>query len=307
MKWDKKGLIYGAKNKNEWMDNSALQPTPILLGDMIRVFVGFRDKGGVGRIGYVDVNAENPSEIIGVSEYPCLDIGEPGCFDDNGVVPCAVTKIGEKLYLFYAGYNIGYHVRMTIYSGLAISNDFGKTFVRSSNVPIMERTSEETLFRVIHTALKTQDGWRMYYGAGNHFINGKNKTLPVYEIEVLDVMDNLDLRENGKKILKNQGDEYRIGRPYVVYDNNIYKMFFCKGTETITYRMAYAESLNGIEWIRDDDKLNLDLSESGWDSEMMAYPAFVRYKNKAYIFYNGNNYGYEGFGYAELIDDNTNA
>jgi len=28
-----------------------------------------------------------------------------------------------------------------------------------------------------------------------------------------------------------------------------------------------------------------------------------RCKDKAYMFYNGNNYGYEGFGYAELIEE----
>ena len=303
MKWEKKGLIYGANNTSEWMNNSALQPTPLLMGDKIRVFTGFRDANGVGRVGYVDVDANCPSRILGISEKPCLDIGEPGCFDDNGVVPCAVTRVGNDLYLFYAGYNIGYHVRMTIYSGLAISHDNGETFERYSKVPCMERTSNETLFRVIHTAIKDSDGWKMYYGAGSRFIQGKKKTLPVYEIEMLEAKNLSELKNEGKLILQNEGKEYRIGRPYVVRDGDIYRMFFCKGTEEITYRMAYAESKDGLNWERMDLKLNLDLSEKGWDSEMMAYPAFVRYKDKAYLFYNGNNYGYDGFGYAELVEE----
>ena len=107
MKWNKKGLIYGPQKENEWMDNSALQPTPILLEDRIRIFTGFRDKNGVSRVGYVDVDIDNPSEILEISQEPTLDIGEPGCFDDNGVVPCAVTKYENKLYMYYAGYNIG--------------------------------------------------------------------------------------------------------------------------------------------------------------------------------------------------------
>lgn len=110
-------------------------------------------------------------------------------------------------------------------------------------------------------------------------------------------------RKEGIKILHNEGEEYRIARSYVVYDKGIYKMFFCKGTEDITYRMAYAEPEDGIVWKRMDDKLNLELSESGWDCEMMGYPAFMRSGNKAYLFYNGNNYGHEGFGYAELIEE----
>jgi Beta-fructosidases (levanase/invertase) len=303
MQWTKKGLIYGATGEEWWMNNSALQPTPIVIGDIIRVFAGFRDCNGVGRIGYVDVEAKNPSNIISVKDKPCLDIGEKGCFDDNGVVPCAITKVGNLLYLFYAGYNIGYHVRMTIFSGLAISDDNGETFKRYSKVPIMERTENETLFRVIHTALKEENEWKMYYGAGNKFIQGQKKTLPVYEIEMISAIDFEGLRKEGTILLHNEGEEYRIGRPYVVKDGNLYRMFFCKGTESITYRLAYAESNDGINWIRKDNKLNLDLSVSGWDSEMMAYPSFIRYGEKAYLFYNGNNYGYEGFGYAELNNE----
>lgn len=120
------------------------------------------------------------------------------------------------MYLFYAGYNLGYHVRMTIFSGLAISKDNGETFQRYSKVPLMERTENETLFRVIHTAMKEEDGWRMYYGAGNKFIQGKKKTLPVYEIEMLKVKDFDGLRKEGVTLLHNENEEYRIGRPYVV-------------------------------------------------------------------------------------------
>lgn len=303
MLWEKKGIIFGACKNNEWMDNSALQPTPIVLGDVIRVFAGFRDKNGVGRVGFVDVDANDPSKILKVSDKPCLDVGEPGCFDDNGVVPCAIAKVEDKLYLFYAGYNIGYHVRMTIFSGLAVSNDNGETFHRCSRVPVMERTENETLFRVAHTVLWDDNAWKVYYGAGNRFIQGKKKTLPVYEIEYIQKESFAELNNEGKTILHNEGCEYRIGRPYVVKENGLYRMFFCKGTEDITYRLAYAESKDGENWDRRDDKLNLDLSDTGWDSQMMAYPAFIRYKDKAFLFYNGNNYGYDGFGYAELLHE----
>lgn len=303
MKWEKKGLIYGVKNLDWWRDNSALQPTPILLGDKIRVFVGFRDKNGVGRVGYVDVDAADPSKVLKVSEKPCLDVGEPGCFDDNGIVPCAVIQEGEKLYLYYAGYNIGYHVRMTIFSGLAVSTDGGETFTRCSRVPVMERTDKESLFRVVHTALKDDDGYKIYYGAGDHFIQGKKKTLPVYDVKLL-MTDQFDaLQKEGASIVTTQGDEYRVGRPYVVKENGLYRMFTGAGTERITYYLIYAESQDGIHWTRKDDELNLSIDGTGFDSEMMAYPAFIRYKEKAYLFYNGNNYGYEGFGYAELISE----
>jgi hypothetical protein len=33
---------------------------------------------------------------------------------------------------------------------------------------------------------------------------------------------------------------------------------------------------------------------------MQAYPSLIEYLDRVYLFYNGNNYGEDGFGYAEL-------
>ena len=74
-----------ADGKHEWAQSHAYIPTPLVLPDRIRVFIAFWDNQQVGRIGYVDVNKNNPLKIINISSSPVLDIGEPGTFDDNGV------------------------------------------------------------------------------------------------------------------------------------------------------------------------------------------------------------------------------
>jgi len=98
------------------------------------------------------------------------------------------------------------------------------------------------------------------------------------------------------------GNEYRVGRPYVIQTGGAYQMFFCAGTETTGYRLAYAESTDGRKWIRNDGKLGITVSETGWDSTMQAYPSVFRVGGKTYLFYNGNDYGRDGFGLAELIE-----
>ena len=35
---------------------------------------------------------------------------------------------------------------------------------------------------------------------------------------------------------------------------------------------------------------------------MLCYPALVNYGDRVYMFYNGNDYGKTGFGYAELVE-----
>lgn len=65
--------------------------------------------------------------------------------------------------------------------------------------------------------------------------------------------------------------------------------------------VEYAESLDGETWERKDDKFNLTTSETGWDSEMLAYASVIKQNNIYYMLYNGNYFGKTGFGYAELI------
>lgn len=303
MKWEKKRLIYCPDGSMSWAIHTALQPTPLQINDStIRVFLGFRDANGIGRVGFVDVCADNPKEVMGVSPRPCLDIGMPGAFDDNGVVPCAVVRRNEEMYLYYAGYQLGHKVRFLVFSGLAISIDGGETFKRYSQVPITDRSDDETLFRVIHSIIYDEGTWKAWYGAGSEFLLGVNKTLPCYNIRYMESHDGISFPRKGKVVIDIGDDEHRVGRPYVLKINNEYKMFFGAGSEENPYRLAYAESQDGIYWTRKDDKLGMELSDQGWDSQMMAYPAVLDCKNKVFMFYNGNDYGRTGFGYAELLE-----
>ncbi|MDC1004738.1 hypothetical protein OAQ34_03845 [Opitutales bacterium] len=298
MKWEKKGLIFNALNLSDWQVHTALQPTPLVLNDRIRVFCGFRDCKGISRIGFVDLSLNDPTRILSYSNRPSLDIGKPGCFDDNGVVPCAVIKRGKEIFLYYAGYNIGHNVRFSAFSGLATSNDGGETFVRYQNVPIMERNNDEFLFRAIHSVIYTEDKWMVWYGAGSEFRSLKEKTVPVYNIKYMESNDGLDFKHSGKVVLDTLSNEYRVGRPYVYYFNNSYEMFYGYSNEEVKYRLAHAISLDGKNWEKTDTFNSFAYNKTDFDSNMSAYPSVVVLNNKKNIFYNGNEYGREGFGLA---------
>jgi hypothetical protein len=302
MRWLKKGLIYGPSGDSWWAQRWALQPTPLLRADgTIRVFVGFRRRDGVSRVGYVDVSADDPACVLAVSPEPVLDIGLPGAFDENGVVPCAIVDRDGKLYLYYAGYQLGQKVKFFVFGGLAISEDGGSSFRRFSRVPICDRTDDEMFFRVVHTMMLDNGQWRAWYGAGSSFTLKDGRQLPNYNIRHVMAEDGLRLDRDFAVCIDTIGDEYRVGRPYVIKQNGMYRMFYCAGTDHRGYRLAYAESEDGITWARKDDQIGIDVSSSGWDSEMQAYPSVVTYRDRTYLFYNGNNYGEDGFGYAELV------
>lgn len=296
-------MIYGPSGNSDWANNSALQPTPMLIDDdTIRVFVGMRDGAGKSRVGFVDIDANNPKNVRRVSDNPALNLGIAGTFDENGVVPCALVKRGDEIWLYYAGYQLGQQVRFYVFSGLAISKDGGETFVRHQRVPICDRTSDELYFRVIHTIFYENGVWRIWYGAGDEYaVSDAGYQLPKYNIRYVESNDGIKFNEPSIVALDTSGDdEYRIGRPYVVKTENLYQMFYAADSKQSSYRLAYAESHDGIKWTRKDEEIGIEISASGWDSEMMSYPSVLTTKAGTFLFYNGNNYGQNGFGYAIL-------
>jgi hypothetical protein len=47
----------------------------------------------------------------------------------------------------------------------------------------------------------------------------------------------------------------------------------------------------------------IDVSNTGWDSEMICYPCVFEHKGTKYMLYNGNGYGRTGFGLAVMEKD----
>ena len=134
----------------------------------------------------------------------------------------------------------------------------------------------------------------MYFVAGTEWVH---KDLPRYNIQYAESHDGKHWNQTGHVCIDySSDDENALARPYVIKDNTCYRMWFChKGQE---YRFGYAESEDGLNWVRNDDYAGIDVSKSGWDSEMIAYPCVFECDDYVFMLYNGNNYGYDSLGWA---------
>jgi hypothetical protein len=303
MQWNKQGRIYVPDGSQEWAVAYAFPASPILLDDdTIRIFCAFCDANTVGRPAYVDVDARDPSRVLSVSQQPLMDIGRPGAFDDNGVVPTCVTRVGERLYMPYAGFQLGHHVRYFQFLGLAVSDDNGETFTRCSQVPILERSNAELVNRTSGFLRHDGERFQLWYVGGSEWTTVDGKTLPVYSMRYLESTDPLTWAEQGELAFElDAPDEHAVGRPWVERaDDGSYRMFYSSRRRTNGYRIGYAESPDGREWTRLDDTVQLATSDEGWDSEMVAYASVITVHGVTYMFYNGNECGKTGLGYAIL-------
>ena len=296
MKWEKQGLIIDTSHRKNWIVTHAMVPTADHLhDDVFRIYFSNRDDSNRSLIGYADVDLNHPKEGIVFAEQPVLGLGELGCFDDNGVTPSWIINYDNKKYLYYIGWNPRSTVRMKLFAGLAISSDGGKTFDRYSRVSILDLTHEEPFLNTAPCVMKEGNLWRMWYVSGVEWVN---PDLPRYNIKYAYSTNGKAWRRDGQVCIDFNEGENALARPCVIKDQGLYKMWFSyKGS---AYRIGYAESINGLNWERKDELVGIDVSETGWDSEMIEYSYVFEHKGAKYMLYNGNDYGKGGIGLAIL-------
>ena len=299
MKWQKKGIVFSPQGQFDWVITHGMCPTAERIhGDIFRVYFSGRDYLNRSLIGYIDFDINKPEKILSISEKPVLGLGELGTFDDNGVTPMWIINHNNKKYLYYVGWNQGSTVRMAEMSGLAVSTDGGETFSRVSRAPILNRTNREP-FSILCAPCIMKDGkeWKMWYVSGEEWVH---KDLIKYNIKYAYSKDGINWERDGHVCIGFTDDEYAFARPCVLKENGLYNMWysFKKGQDDYRYKMGYAESVDGLEWVRKDNEVDLVPSKDGWDSEMVTYPFVFNHNGKKYMLYNGNWYGKTGFGLA---------
>jgi hypothetical protein len=236
---------------------------------------------------------------LALSDRPVLAPGELGAFDDSGVLPSWLVKQGETTYLYYVGYHLGVTVPFSNFIGLATAEVQGAPFRKVSRAPILDR-NEFDPFLTITPCVLIEDGlWRMWYSSGTHWSLEGGNPKHHYCIKYAESRDGFGWKRTGITCIEYSSPaEYAVCRPCVLRDQNIYKMWFCYRGES--YQIGYAESIDGIEWERKDAQTGIDVSEAGWDSQMVAYPFVFDHEGIRYLLYNGNDYGRSGFGLAEM-------
>lgn len=305
MHWKKLGRIFDTKQLPKWCKSHAQVPTPIILGDRLRIFFAARNQEGKSLPLYADYDINNLTQMINLEENPILNVGEPGTFDDDGVMPAFAIQNGEDIWLYYSGWNQKVRTPYHNSTGIATSKD-GSNFNRLYSGPIMDRTKEEPHLAVTPCILKDGNIYKMWYISGIRWEFVDNKYEPVYTIKYAESKDGIDWLRFPEKCIKHHCEDEVFSHPTVIKIEDKYHMWFCyreihnyhDGDNS--YQIGYASSDDGKNWIRNDEKSGIKKSEEGWDSTMICYPYVMKIKNDHYMFYNGNSFGQTGFGLAIL-------
>lgn len=313
-KWKKLGKVFDPTTikGRSWLNEFAQAPAVLIFDNFIRVYFSCRpkpDSNGqyVSYSGFVDLNRKNLFEILEVSAEPILSLGDKGTFDEFGTYPVSVARNGNNVIAYYAGWTRCESVPFNVAIGMATSADDGRTFIKAGQGPILSYSMNEPFVLSGPKIRRFNDKWYLFYIAGRKWVGSDDKPEPVYKIRMAHSSDGINWTRHDADLIESRLEEDEAqASPDVFYRNNQYHMFFCyryslgfRGKEK-GYRIGYAVSDDLVHWKRNDAMAGIDVSDEGWDSEMISYPHVFELDNSMYMFYLGNQVGRLGFGLAKL-------
>jgi hypothetical protein len=314
--WSKRGRLFDPTSAQSpsWMVQFAQSPSVLFFEDRLRIYFctrGQADAQGqfVSRIGFIDVERENLFKIIRISESPVLDTGARGCFDEFGTNPVSVIRCGDEIRAYYAGWTRTESVPFNGAIGMAKSMDGGETFSRLGPGPILSYSLDEPFVVGSPKIRHFGDTWHLHYAAGQDWIFEESRHEPVYRIRHATSVDGVEWTKAGVDLIeKNLGSQECQASPDIFFRDGLYHMFFSYRhatgfkTKERGYRIGYAYSPDLVNWHRRDEWAGLDVSEDGWDCQMVSYAHVFELDGNLHMLYQGNEVGRYGFGLATLVD-----
>lgn len=304
LRWEKLGRLYSVENLHPKLLTHAANPLAIhLQNNIYRIFFCARDCNNRSSVGCLDVDIIK-LKIINSCNSPVFEFGDKTSFFSHGVSIGNSYTIGKINYILFMGWQNSLHKHWKGNIGrLVLSEDF--ILHLDDEKPLLSADEVDSLSLSYPWVMKESNIYHMWYGSTITWDAGNGEMLHVIKHAVSD---------NGNKWVKTEfGLPYELGvaqafsRP-TVWGNPIsgYHMFFSyRGGGGTKYRIGYAISKDLRHWEMVLDKVGLDISPSGWDSEMIEYPFIFEHKKRIYMLYNGNGYGKTGFGLAVLKNELT--
>ena len=297
--WKKLGRVFDPAVLKPKGLSAALMPMVQIKDEekeLIRVYYAPRDDKSRSEIHFFEFKLSNPSKKLKLSRNSVFKHGKLGMFDDSGITPGNILNVNGKTLFYYTGWNLTVSVPMNNSIGVAEMGEDGN-FKRYGDGPLLTRSLNEPASCASPFVMYENGKFRMWYASMDKWELFNGEPRHYYNIKYAESDDGINWVRNGQIAIDYEGSsEYAFGRPFVLKENNIYKMWYAFRGEH--YIIGYAESNDGIHWERKDDEVGIDLSPNGWDSEMIEYPCVFDCKGNKYMLYNGNGYGKSGIGLA---------
>lgn len=302
--WKKLGLLYKppALGRSAKLLTHTANPLPVLIGGNIyRIFYSGRDADNRSSVGAVDIDIVT-RDVVKEHTEPFFIHGDGTSFYGAGVSIGNCYEVDGTTYMLFMGWqNVpGHHWRGDI-GRLILTPDLSLSIAQQG--PFMTSDVIDPISLSYPWVMHNQDGgYHMWYGSTDAWDGGNGEM--IHLIKYASSANGHDWTKHGLSVPFTLGIAQAFSRPTVVRNpNGSLEMWFSyRSGSGETYRIGHAENAsgNGNAWVRTHD--DIEVSDEGWDSQMIEYPYVLDHDGKRYMLYNGNGYGATGFGLAVQED-----
>lgn len=299
VRWSKLGRLYTPAGVHPKLSSHAANPLAVHVdGDLFRVFFSGRDDHNRSSVGWVDVDL-GACRVLDAAEEPAFTHGPEGTFYSHGVSVGCVYAAGTSAYMLFMGWRIpaGEHWCGEI-GRLVLGRDLSLRL--DGTGPFVALSPDDPVSLSYPWVVAGPSGFDLWYGSTTVWDAGNGEM--VHVLKQMKSDDGHRFRPTGRSVPHAVGVAQAFSRPTVLRDPaGGYDMWFSyRAGDGRAYRIGRAWSADGDDWTLRLDAVGIDVSASGWDSEMIAYPFVFEHRGAAYMLYNGNGYGRTGFGLAVL-------
>lgn len=317
MKLKKMGKMFTPSELNLGRGSAgyAQSPQALVFPDFIRVYFSTRsfDTNGkfLSRVAYADFENDLKT-LVAVSNHEVIALGSLGCFDEHGIFPFHVLRHDNRILAYTCGWSRRVSVSVETGVGLAESFDEGVTFRKFGPGPILTSSVDEP-FLVGDAFVIWHEGiYHMWYIFGTRWatrVTGVPER--TYKIGHATSPDGVvwHKEKTPQQVVPDLlGEEECQALPTIIGIGDRFHMFFCfresfgfRDDPTKGYRLGHAVSRDLVSWSRTESEVLFVGDHADWDSQMQCYPHAFSHAGRFYLLYNGNAFGKQGFGAAEIL------
>jgi len=297
MKWKKLGKVFNFEAIDDALLTHASNPLALhISGNVFRVFFSGRDKDNKSSVGFVDIDIQK-LKVIKVCDRSLFKYGGSDCFYSHGVSIGNIYSVNGHKYILFMGWQLRDRAHWRGDIGRIKLEGPGSMILQHEG-PFLSIDEEDPVSLSYPWVMKDEGLYKMWYGSTITWEASNGEM--VHVIKYATSRDGEQWQKHGLALPYELGVAQAFSRPTVVKDKEGYHMWYSyRSGGGKKYRIGYASSLDGIKWGKEEDS-GIDVSESGWDSEMIEYPFVFDHKGQRFMLYNGNDYGKTGFGLAAL-------
>jgi hypothetical protein len=271
----------------------AQMPTPVQIGDIIRVFFSSRDIESRSHIYFIDLDSKTLRKV-GQLGKPGIELGTYGAFDEDGVMPSSLIQVGGEWLFYYIGWS---RPRSTPYSlaiGLAIGSSLD-TFIKYSKGPLIDKSVSNPFFATTPSVSYDGRQYEMYYSKGYDWQEYEEKLESKYLISRATSEDGKTWSQFKDVDLPGSSGSC-FARPVTFDDHIVYS-----SRPTIDFRTrnrGYRLRIGRIPDSESFQECGLIWEKNEKAQKDAAYAKFIRIDDKEYLFYNADSFGRNGFNIA---------